>query len=185
VLARYLVVAFAEPFWLTLRASIHAVVPVPLHPQRSAERGYNQSELLAQVFADRCAIACEPGWIQRTRFTRPQVGLDMTARRHNVTDAFRAAPQVAGKTILLIDDVFTTGATLQACAEAARDAGARAVYGLTLAAAWAPGADRDDVNLASSYTAPDSAPDSAANTAPDTATGSNPKQRNGQVTGHP
>ncbi len=67
------------------------------------------------------------------RATRQQVGLTAIERQQNVARAFRAGACVSGKTLLVVDDVYTTGATLEACAEAALDAGARSVYALTLA----------------------------------------------------
>jgi ComF family protein len=132
-LARYLVAAFAGPAWRTLGVQMDAVVPVPLHQERRRERGYNQSELLAGHFCAATGIPLQPSWLQRVRLTRPQVGLNAQERRANVEDAFTADPRVRGQTLLLMDDVYTTGATLRACAAAALDAGAHAVYGLTLA----------------------------------------------------
>jgi ComF family protein len=132
-LARYLAAVFRLPPWPDLAAQIDAVVPVPLHAQRLAERGYNQSELLAAAFCAQVGLACAPGWLARTRATRQQVGLGPQERRANVADAFCAGDDVAGRTLLLVDDVCTTGATFRACAAAARAAGARAVYALALA----------------------------------------------------
>lgn len=132
-LARYLIAVFAEPPWAGLDATLDAVIPVPLHAQRLAERGYNQSELLAAALASAAGVALQPGWLARSRETRQQVGLDAAQRRANVDGAFVASAAVAGCTLLLVDDVFTTGATLHACATAALAQGAAAVYGLTLA----------------------------------------------------
>jgi predicted amidophosphoribosyltransferase len=75
----------------------------------------------------------QPSWLERTRETRQQVGLAPSERHVNVDGAFGAAEAVAGQRLLLIDDVYTTGSTLRACAAAALSAGATAVYGLTLA----------------------------------------------------
>ena len=132
-LARYLVAAFAGPAWRMASGRLDAVVPVPLHQERRRERGYNQSELLARHFCAAAGIPLQPDWLQRARITRPQVGLNAQERRANVDDAFQASQQARGHTLLLVDDVYTTGATLRACAMAALDAGAHAVYGLTLA----------------------------------------------------
>jgi ComF family protein len=112
------------------------VIPVPLHSARRRERGYNQSELLASTLADAMNMPLVTNAVERTRLTRSQVGLNARERRLNLVDAFAGRPdQVSGKTILLIDDVYTTGATLGACAQALLDAGAAAVYGLTVTAA--------------------------------------------------
>jgi ComF family protein len=132
-LTRYLLAAFAGDEWAAAREAIDVVIPVPLHPDRFAERGYNQSELLAAEFCRHTKISMQPDWIVRTRQTRPQVGLTATERTENVQSAFVAGPWSAERNILLIDDVFTTGATMQACAMAAKNVGANAVFGLTLA----------------------------------------------------
>lgn len=135
LLARYLIAVYAEAPWSTLPQPVDAVVPVPLHEQRLAERGYNQSELLAESFCRAVSLPMQPAWLARIRETRQQVGLGPSERKANVQGAFRALDAVVGKRLLLIDDVYTTGATLRACAAAALDAGAVAVYGLTLAQA--------------------------------------------------
>jgi ComF family protein len=120
------------------------IVPVPLHPSRRRERGFNQSELLAAGLvrvlrrqnggaAPQVAKAC----LQRHRATPPQTGLSVAARRENLRGAFEVAKpeEVRGRGIVLIDDVMTTGATLSACARALKRAGAAQVMGLTLARA--------------------------------------------------
>lgn len=112
--------------------TIDMLVPVPLHMKRLRERGYNQSTLLAEHIALMQTIPLQPQAIHREIETRTQVGLDAQQRQQNVAGAFIADPSiVTRKTILLIDDVYTTGATMTACAQAALDAGATAVYGLT------------------------------------------------------
>lgn len=140
-LARYLTASFATQSWRPYRATIDAIVAVPLHAERLAERGYNQSELLATAFGQASGLPCRPDWISRHASTRPQVGLSAEERRANVAQAFAADAAVAGRTLLLIDDVYTTGSTLNACAAAAREAGARAVFALALAIPT--GGDRD------------------------------------------
>ncbi len=132
-LGRYLVAVFQQDPWQSIADRIDAVVPAPLHADRLRERGYNQSELLAAALCDACGLALRPEWIARVRATRQQVGLNAAERRHNVAGAFRSDGNVIGKTLLLVDDVYTTGATLRACAQAARAAGAQQVYSLTLA----------------------------------------------------
>jgi ComF family protein len=127
------VAVYADAPWSTLARPLTAVVPVPLHEQRLAERGYNQSELLAANFCKAVSLPMQPAWLVRTRETRQQVGLGPNQRMANVQGAFCATKAVAGQRILLVDDVYTTGSTLRACAAAALAAGAESVYGLTLA----------------------------------------------------
>ena len=111
-----------------------AIVPVPLHRQRERERGYNQSALLARSLAAQLGWPLCEGRLVRWRNTRPQVGLDGPARVENVHGAFRwDSPEPPPGQVLLLDDVYTTGATMEACAEALRQAGTVDVRGLTLA----------------------------------------------------
>lgn len=109
---------------------------VPLHPERQRERGYNQAELLAEQTA-RALRSTYARLLERTRATADQIGLNAKERRANVRDAFQvtAAVSVTGKRVVLIDDVCTTGATLDACAAALFARGADAVYGVTVARA--------------------------------------------------
>ena len=109
------------------------VVPVPLSPDRQVERGYNQSALLARPIALKLGWRYQPLCLTRTRNTKSQVLLTVEERKLNVAGAFSAVPDlVAGQSILLIDDVTTTGSTLKECARALKQAGARSVYCLTL-----------------------------------------------------
>ncbi|MCL4834542.1 MAG: ComF family protein [Caldilineaceae bacterium] len=132
LLARYLVAVAQQPLWQDVLPRIDWMLPVPLHPQRLAERGYNQSGLLAASAAKRLGLAYTDSLLLRSRQTRSQVGLSASERQQNVADAFVAGAGVADKCVLLVDDVLTTGATLTACAQALRLAGAVAVYGLVL-----------------------------------------------------
>jgi ComF family protein len=111
------------------------VVPVPLHPRRLASRGFDQSWLLAREAAKALGVEARPRALRRIRATPPQVGLGRAAREANVRGAFEARPIVAGREVLLVDDVLTTGATLRACAEALLDAGARSVQAIVVARA--------------------------------------------------
>jgi ComF family protein len=110
------------------------LVPVPLHPRRKRERGFNQSEVLARALARRLPVAVCPQALARRRDTPPQTGLSAAGRRRNVAGAFavRQAARVAGRVVVLIDDVLTTGATAHACARLLRQAGAAEVRLLTL-----------------------------------------------------
>jgi len=100
------------------------------------ERGYNQAALLAKPLAAIQGWGYAPQALLRTRETRSQVGLSIAERKENMTGAFCATPALpSGKTILLVDDVATTGATLMACSSTLIKAGAKVVYALTLAKA--------------------------------------------------
>lgn len=113
------------------------IVPVPLHWHRLLKRRYNQAALLAYRLAEETGLPCRLDILKRTRATRPQMRLDRAMRLKNVRHAFalnaRATAAVADKTILLVDDVVTTGATVEACAALLKHAGARAVHVLALA----------------------------------------------------
>jgi ComF family protein len=127
-----------EPHVASLRGAV--VVPVPLHPSRLAERGFNQSALLARPIARRLAGRFAPRALERTRETRQQATLERAARVGNVEGAFdvrggRAGALVRGRAVLLVDDVMTTGATLDACATALERAGAGRVDRAVLASA--------------------------------------------------
>jgi len=108
---------------------VDAVVPVPIHWTRRTLRGFNQSELLSRALP---AEKVHPELLLRTRRTRPQVGLDRSKRQINLLGAFRASDQVAGRSILLVDDVTTSGFTAEHCAQALKDKGASRVGLLTL-----------------------------------------------------
>jgi ComF family protein len=112
-----------------------AIVPVPLHWWRRWTRGYNQSEVLARAIACHLGVPCQPRWLRRIRNTPRQVGQSTTARRENVRKAFAACAQkeLRGKTILLVDDVLTTGSTANDAARALRAAGAARVVVAVLA----------------------------------------------------
>lgn len=114
------------------------VVPVPLHPERLRERGFNQAEQLARVVAATLAVPLESRQVQRIRATASQQALGGAARRRNLRGAFAVAAgarPLSGERVLLVDDVVTTGATLAALAGVLRAAGAERVDGLALARA--------------------------------------------------
>jgi competence protein ComFC len=131
ILARHLVNMLGELAW-----KIDIVAPVPIGVARLAERGYNQATFLALPVALAIGRPYRPTALVKVKETRTQVGLNSEQRKVNVVGAYQARTnRVMGKSVLVVDDVTTTGATLHACAEALLDAGASQVYGLTLARA--------------------------------------------------
>ncbi len=118
----------------TLSWPISTITAVPLHRQRERVRGYNQAGLLARILARRTGWPLLEDRLVRWRDTPPQVGLDGQARLENVRGAFRwESEQPPPGQVILVDDVYTTGATMEACAGALRAAGATEVRGLALA----------------------------------------------------
>lgn len=116
-------------------ASSDLIMPVPLFAKRKRKRGYNQSELLAQSFSLHTGISCDVFSLVRIRDTVSQTRLGRKARLENMAGAFMCnnINGVEGKTVLLIDDVATTGATLEGCATALKRAGAKKVFAYTFA----------------------------------------------------
>jgi ComF family protein len=110
------------------------VLEMPLHPARERERGYNQASVLADALAEAASVPRAPGAILRTRATAPQARLGQRERRQNVGGAFqvRHPARLRGRRVLVVDDVLTTGSTMQACLGALAEAGAEA-SGVTLA----------------------------------------------------
>jgi ComF family protein len=110
------------------------IMPMPMHWRKRWERGFNQAELLARPLARRYGLKLATN-LRRRRYTKPQAGLNEAQRRDNLHDSFAVIrpQQVTGKRVLLIDDVFTTGATLRAASAALKSAGASYVCALTLA----------------------------------------------------
>ena len=112
------------------------VAPVPMHGSRLKERGYNQADLLARRVAQRCDLRYAPELLVRTRSTDLQAGIDdLNQRTINVAGSVELAAgvDVSGVEIILLDDVATTGSTLEECARALKQGGARSVWCLTLA----------------------------------------------------
>jgi competence protein ComFC len=123
-------------FVRSLDWKVELLTPVPLGKKRLKERGYNQVGLVARPLAYKLGLQYAPHGVWKSRETRSQVGLTISQRRENVQDAYQADVNVVNrKSILLMDDVATTGSTLQSCTDALLSAGARAVYALTIARA--------------------------------------------------
>lgn len=125
-----------ERFFNTHRSlfrSVDCVCPVPLHRRRQAERGFNQAQVIAEMIGTQLDLPVEQ-WIVRHRPTKQQAQLDRAGRLENVHGAFslKQNTDLSGKSVLLVDDVYTTGSTMQACAEVLSQAGAR-VLGFTIA----------------------------------------------------
>ncbi len=113
------------------------LIPIPLHKSRLRERGFNQALVLAREIEKRFPLPLDYLNLQRIRDTQPQINLKEKERRKNVRGAFglREKQKVKGKRILLIDDVYTTGATVNECSRVLRKGGAKRVDILTLARA--------------------------------------------------
>ncbi len=114
------------------------VAPVPMHRRRLRERGYNQAELLARRVANHSALRYERDLLFRTRPVEPQAGIGSAAQRAvNVSGSIGVLSglDVSGASVILVDDVATTGSTLESCAAALKESGAASVWGLTLAVA--------------------------------------------------
>jgi ComF family protein len=119
-------------------ADANLIVPVPLHSKRERQRGHNQAAVLARELARATGLELdEHVLVRRTHTERHRAGMDARARRESVAGAFeiRAPKQIAGRRVLLIDDVFTTGSTVSECASVLKSAGATDVFVLTIARA--------------------------------------------------
>jgi ComF family protein len=113
--------------------AVDALVPVPLYPRRQRARGYNQAELLARELSRWVSLPVEAAWLSRIKDTPSQTGLTPLQREENVRGAFACPHKLPESRILLVDDVCTTGATLNACARALKRAGADRVNAVTVA----------------------------------------------------
>jgi ComF family protein len=132
VLGQWLVVAARDP--RLVGVGFDALVPVPLHPAREREREFNQAVLLAETVSPLLEMPVRRV-LRRVRFTETQTHFDRTKRMENLHDAFVPAKNavVTNQNLLLVDDVFTTGSTVNECARVLRGAGARSVHVITVA----------------------------------------------------
>ena len=116
-------------------AAFDALVPVPMHAAKQRRRGYNQAELIARSVGKRIGIRCDTSLLRKTTERETQSKLDRRARAANVRGVYRASKDAKGKSLLLVDDICTTGETLRACAAQLLRAGAARVCAITVAKA--------------------------------------------------
>ncbi len=130
--AKYLAKPLAAVIRIPDQWQIDAVVPVPLYYKHEAKRGFNQSELIAKHLCRRIGVPLDNGLLMRIADTKQQASMSEAGRRRNVKNAFSADEACGGKSLLLIDDVRTTGSTLEECAKELKKAGAARVYAATV-----------------------------------------------------
>lgn len=118
---------------------IDCIVPVPMYRAKEKKRGFNQAVLLSKEISKQTGIPMIKNLLLRTKKTKAQSGLTPKERENNIRDAFAMNPKFSaeGKTFLVVDDIYTTGSTLQACARMLSEAGAKEVFGLTLSISMA------------------------------------------------
>ena len=121
-------------YWKSLDWETDLIVPVPLSRKSQAQRGFNQSELIARHFGKAVGVPCKPGALMKQRETKQQVGLNAEERRINLSGSFAAEKSfIKDKRILLLDDVMTTGSTFSECSAVLLDTGAKSVRCLSVA----------------------------------------------------
>ena len=121
-------------YWKSLNWETDLIVPVPLSRKSQAQRGFNQSELIARHFSKAVGVPCIPGALMKQRETKQQVGLNAEERRINLSGSFAAEKSyIKDKRILLLDDVMTTGSTFSECSAVLLDTGAKSVRCLSVA----------------------------------------------------
>ncbi len=113
---------------------INYIVPIPCHETRLKERGFNQAEVIAKVIAKKTGMILRTDLIERTRYTVPQSKLPNIARADNVKNSFKILDEneIRGKDILLVDDIYTTGSTIEECSKVLKEHNTRKVYFLSL-----------------------------------------------------
>lgn len=114
------------------KKTVDLIVPIPLHRKRKRRRGYNQAQILAKELSVHTGIPMDESVLKRVRETKPQKELDDKGRRINIRGAFAVTHPVTGRRIVLVDDIYTTGSTLDEAAKVLRRAGAEKVFFLTI-----------------------------------------------------
>lgn len=112
---------------------VEVIIPIPLHRKRMEKRGYNQAEIIAQAAGKRLGVPMDTRILKRAVNTKPQKELDAKQRKENLKNAFQVKKKFCEQRILLVDDIYTTGATIDAAAKVLKRAGAQKVYFLTIA----------------------------------------------------
>ena len=112
---------------------IDLIIPVPMYHKQRIQRGYNQAELLADCLAKLMRIPCVTNILIKIKETLPQSGLDRTQREKNLTNKFIATKKLKDKTVLLVDDIFTTGTTVNECSKALKKSNVKKIYVATAA----------------------------------------------------
>ncbi len=112
--------------------SINQIIPVPLHPRRFAERGFNQAEIIAQILSQELFVPINKN-LKRIKYTKQQAKLDKKEREENIEKAFIFSDDIVPRVVIVVDDVFTTGSTMQACAQVLKERGVEKIIGFTLA----------------------------------------------------
>lgn len=132
--AETLVSLFSKHLWKFNLPPKYILVPIPLHRRRANWRGFNQAELICKILSKKFGVGYED-LLERVVETKTQVGLSKEERKDNIRGAFKTSQnaQVKGKTFILVDDVYTTGATMAEACKVLKKAGAREVWAMTLA----------------------------------------------------
>lgn len=133
VLGRLLVLFWNKAGMETILPKGSVIVPVPLHRRKQLSRGYNQSVVLARFLASELALLVDESLVVRKKYTKSQVGLHAQKRHQNIANAFSVIRERVPQNVLLIDDVVTTGATLDEIARVLKAAGVQQVFAIVLA----------------------------------------------------
>lgn len=114
---------------------ISVIIPVPLHPSREKQRGYNQAEVIAKTLAKEMNLPVDTNYLLRIKATKPQSSINLRARQNNLKNAFSVSSKQHYEQVLLIDDIYTSGNTMDQCAKVLKEAGVKKVYFITAAIA--------------------------------------------------